>query len=131
MDKSPERLNSILSIQKISQSSIVQAIKYIDIKKGTKLFSILNNTHQQLFWDFWSDICNTHEDINKECLKDMKCLNTQEANCACVLNYPFGDKVLEKVIDIHIDKMSPKSICEYIDNELENEWNRIGEMITT
>ena len=129
-EKSPERLNSVLSIQKLEQFSIIQAIKYIDIKKGTKLFGILNNKNQQFFEDFWSDICNAHKDMNTNCLKDMKCLKTEEIDCTCVLSHPFGDKVLENVIDIHLEKMSPKNICEEIDYELKDEWNRIGEIIT-
>ena len=131
LNKRPERSKAVSSIQQLTQSSVSEAMKYIDIKRGTTLANILKDRHKTDFFKFWSNICNNYQYLNNECLDNQKCFKANNKECNCIITHPFGDNILEMIMDLCLSKTSPKRIYEEIDHELKSEWEKIGEIITS
>jgi hypothetical protein len=132
----PNRMAGVNFLERLEKSTLTEARKYLDIKKGLKLGEILSASSNTPFSTDWlnglNDLYPLAISISKTCLNDQVCLKSE--NCDCIITTGLGDNILKTVVE-QIEKptqyqLREPKIAKMVDQLLKPEWEKIGEIIT-
>lgn len=114
----------------IQNSHVSEIRNFLDIKEGTLLKTIINNTSQEtkLFWeDKFIEILNFNTNIDQWCVDNWQC--QKKTKCDCYISLGFGKKTLDDTNSWFNSQTNLKVLSSMIDQSLYLEWERIGKKI--
>lgn len=126
-----DALGKALKLEELADGDGCDLLKYIDLKKGTNLGWVYNNTmpnsDQRKYWqDEIQKISVEMAEKSKECIESDKC--NDEENCQCVLFEGLGDKLLSSVV-CWLNHVSAHKSCEAIVGHECSTWDDVGQEV--
>jgi hypothetical protein len=130
----PQRLEAL----KILESSSVEVRCFLDIKEGTRLKEIIDETNPKIkeFWQSKFDLIpNLSEGIDNWCQTHWQCSNNSKNSsknskekCGCQISLGFGQSTLSNTVEYLKDK-SPHQIERIVDRSKHSDWEPIGQVV--
>ena len=121
----PNRARAICSIEVIAGSSYTEARRYLDLKKGFKLYEYKSMNIDTPQFRYWNKVA---EDLNVPvtCTAPNEC--DSKDNCRCYMFHGFGSSILSAVTS-HLRENSMSGIDFIIDDIIKEDWRILGETI--
>lgn len=119
----PDHKKGVAFLQNTLANPDVQ--RYSDLKKGLKLYKLLENSQSALF-RFWEPILQTQE-ISLICSQPTSCSNL--ASCQCSVVPGLGDKILERIQEFVAQKPERELFEKIQEAQLETDWLELGQLI--
>jgi hypothetical protein len=131
----PNRMKCVNFLEQLEKTSIAEARKYLDIKKGLKLGEILQASSNTSFSKDWMNWLNYISPlaikVSKQCLNNEVCM--RDILCDCIITSGLGENILKAVVELiekpTKDKLTKQKIVEMVDQLLKPEWEHIGEIL--
>lgn len=124
------KLTAINFIETIDNSPYNEIRKYLDIKEGLKLYKILIEEPQKEFRKYWLSFAQSFRDkLPSECytcLDNEVCSQGCSKKCQCYITFGFGNNIVKKVEDKYLNK----DISIFISDNVRDEWEKLGSVIT-
>lgn len=128
----PNRLAGVFFLEKIESHGFVEARKYLDIKKGMKLFEIVGLSEESPFYQFWHPMAKTvacrTPGMRAECWSLPECDDRQ--SCRCVIAQGLGEGIMDDATAF-MGRQSPQKVSEMVCKSLRSEWEEIGEIVVS
>lgn len=109
----------------LEKSTFADARKYIDLKKGIRLYDIISSNCDMIYSKYWSVITSDFK-INLNCVANSPCKSRK--TCSCVLVNGMGDRVLNDVINV-LQNKNDSEVTNLVNTELRPLWEMIGSLI--
>jgi hypothetical protein len=124
-----ERLEALKIFENIS-SSAIEIRNFLDVKKGTKMKEIIQESNPKIK-DFWEVkiplIPHVSSCIDAWCKDNWQC-SSKSGECQCKISLAFGESTLSNTVE-YLKQKSPHEIARIVDESMSDDWNKIGQIV--
>ena len=129
----PERIQALKLLEGISISAF-EIRDFLDIKKGTRMNEIINETNPKVekFWQSKLSLIPNISDrienwcqINRQCSKKNK---DSKEKCECKISIGFGETILSDTVE-YLKNNHPYEIAKIVDKSKHDYWQKIGQVV--
>lgn len=114
---------SVIFLEQLERTSMSTARNFYPFKKGLRLLELQANTPST---NYWSPVAQMMGRSLTCWTEDITC--TKKSECTCYVLPHFGSKILETAIRF-MKTQTDEQIANLVDNQVSDEWQRLGELI--
>ncbi|PDW04710.1 hypothetical protein [Candidatus Viridilinea mediisalina] len=126
-DKDVNRRDMFNNLKKMRELGLIDAIKYIDVKKGMRLFDLRCKNQNDSKYKFWSHIFSSLE-LQIECYSNKIC--EKREHCECTVIAGMGDKTLEVTLKA-LEQIRDADLKELMEDYCQAYWDELGSLFVS
>ena len=119
---------AINTYKRLERLGLTDSRRYIDIKKGMRIYDIISKSQDSPFYKYWRPIT---ESLLELTLSSSACpfgIECDKKTCTCIVIPHLGQSILEQTLP-HLKEYAGNQFSTWLDGHLTDEWQRMGRIV--